>query len=322
MSLSISVHGKNRSGSPNKFTFPVRCRIEEDFAKSAVSCEMQSQGVESICINLILSESSPLRPFIGRVSQFNRWVACGLELTWLMGRDVDEDRVQEMLGRPMLAILLATFKHFCISNQDFLSRLSTYPNWSNIISSISSSEVDYFLEYASSSPFTLDEETFWSIIQQSKQGASSNEQQEELLISALSELEPENIGEFNAIFRTKMSELYRWDLWAIAYIINGGCSDDGFTEFRAWLICRGRDFYMQAIERPEFVGEQVPEGSDKEPSIETTYGFDLIAGRVYEQKTGFHMFTDFSVEPRNPSGYRWDDDELSSLFPETFNKFQ
>lgn len=31
-------------------------------------------------------------------------------------------------------------------------------------------------------------------------------------------------------------EAYRRDLWAAAYHANGGCSDDGFIDFRIWLI--------------------------------------------------------------------------------------
>lgn len=40
--------------------------------------------------------------------------------------------------------------------------------------------------------------------------------------------------------------LYRYDLWAAAYLIGGGCSDDSFTDFRAGLIGQGCDWYEQA----------------------------------------------------------------------------
>ena len=36
--------------------------------------------------------------------------------------------------------------------------------------------------------------------------------------------------------------LYRWDMWAAAYLIGGGCSDDGFIDFRAGLIAQGLDW--------------------------------------------------------------------------------
>src|SRR5205823_6840092 len=40
--------------------------------------------------------------------------------------------------------------------------------------------------------------------------------------------------------------LYRHDMWAGAYLIGGGCSDDGFISFRARLIAQGRDWYKKA----------------------------------------------------------------------------
>jgi hypothetical protein len=33
---------------------------------------------------------------------------------------------------------------------------------------------------------------------------------------------------------TLMDRSYRNDLWAAGYLINGGCSDDGFDYFRGW----------------------------------------------------------------------------------------
>ena len=40
--------------------------------------------------------------------------------------------------------------------------------------------------------------------------------------------------------------LYRRDLWAAAYLIGGGCSDDSFIDFRAGLIAQGHDWYHKA----------------------------------------------------------------------------
>ncbi|MBX9725350.1 MAG: DUF4240 domain-containing protein [Candidatus Obscuribacterales bacterium] len=322
--ISIRISGKNNSGSPNKFTYPVRCRIEEDFAQAALSSFTQSPIVKTICINLILSEStSPTPPYIGRVSSKNKAVAAGIELPWLVEKDVDELMVQKLMGKPLLALLLATFKNFDVPAGAFLKSLSEYSGWSEIILSLSPSELDSVFRFASLTPVTMNEDAFWAIIEKSKRGSSSNEQQEGHLIAELSKLPAEDIGEFNAIFHIKMAELYRWDLWAIAYIINNGCSDDGFTEFRAWLICQGQDFYKQAIIRPDFVGEQVPvEAGAYDASDTTCYGFDLVAGRVYEEKTGFKVFTDFSSEPREPIGYRWDEDELPSMFPSVCRKFR
>jgi Protein of unknown function (DUF4240) len=48
-----------------------------------------------------------------------------------------------------------------------------------------------------------------------------------------------------------MAGSYRNPLWAAAYLVNGGCSDDGFEYFRGWLITQGREVYEQVVADPD-----------------------------------------------------------------------
>ena len=57
----------------------------------------------------------------------------------------------------------------------------------------------------------------------------------------------QEIIEFDRIFMTLYCESYSWNLWGAAYVINGGCSDDGFDYFRAWLIAMGRSVFERAV---------------------------------------------------------------------------
>lgn len=319
--LSIRIWGKNNSGSPNRFTYPVRCRIEEDLAQAASSCDTQSNIVKSIDISLHLSESlSPRQPYIGAVSIINNSVGAGLELCWLVDKSADESTVQQMLGTPLLGLVLGTYKRFGIPDTPFLKSLAASSGWNSIIDTLSASELEKYVNCATLTPVSIDEDDCWALIEKSKQSSASNEQHEEQLIKELSTLAAEDVREFASFFRSKMIELYRWDLWAIGYIINGGCSDDGFTEFRAWLICQGREFFEQAVIRPEFVGEQVPVKALD--TCETLYGFDLVAGPIYEEKTGYEMHNLHPLEPQHPLGERWDENELSEIYPSISRKFQ
>ena len=36
-------------------------------------------------------------------------------------------------------------------------------------------------------------------------------------------------------------------LWDAAYLINGGCSDDGFDYFRGWLVDQGRETFERCL---------------------------------------------------------------------------
>ncbi|GGQ80236.1 DUF4240 domain-containing protein [Couchioplanes azureus] len=45
------------------------------------------------------------------------------------------------------------------------------------------------------------------------------------------------------------------DLWAAAYLVNGGCSDDGFDHFRGWLIANGREVLARAVRDPDSLAD-------------------------------------------------------------------
>ena len=47
-----------------------------------------------------------------------------------------------------------------------------------------------------------------------------------------------------------MADSYRSSLWAAVYVINGGCSHDGFDYFRGWLMLQGRETFGQAVADP------------------------------------------------------------------------
>jgi hypothetical protein len=52
-----------------------------------------------------------------------------------------------------------------------------------------------------------------------------------------------------------MADSYRNLLWAAAYLINGGCSDDGFESFRCWLIVQGRTVFERSVADPDTLAD-------------------------------------------------------------------
>jgi hypothetical protein len=54
----------------------------------------------------------------------------------------------------------------------------------------------------------------------------------EALRTELRALSLDEIIAFEVAFRRYLNEAYTWDLWGAAYVIHGGCSDDGFEYFR------------------------------------------------------------------------------------------
>jgi hypothetical protein len=54
-----------------------------------------------------------------------------------------------------------------------------------------------------------------------------------LLETRLRHLPPSQIAEFESIRHRLDERAYTWDRWGAAYVIEDGCSDDCFRDFRA-----------------------------------------------------------------------------------------
>ena len=98
-------------------------------------------------------------------------------------------------------------------------------------------------------------EQFWRIIARASESAHDPDAQLNTLHSALRELTIEEIISFEVAFRSYLNKAYTWDLWGAAYVIHGGCSDDGFEYFRRWLVSRGRDIYESALANPDILAQ-------------------------------------------------------------------
>jgi hypothetical protein len=151
---------------------------------------------------------------------------------------------------------------------------------------------------------------FWKLIERSKRGAEDCDEQAEKLQTLLTKLPPEEIVAFDAIFTEFRCKAYRWDLWGVAYILCGGCSDDAFDYFRAWLIGRGQKYFEAAMQDPENVARKVTE--DDFPEAELLM---YAAAQAYESKTGKEMPYRRIKHPHKPTGKQWKEEDLPKLFP-------
>src|SRR5438045_9537872 len=87
----------------------------------------------------------------------------------------------------------------------------------------------------------MEDAQFWKMIDESrKKSRGVLEDQLDLLEASVKQLTPDEIVEFDRTFSKYMSQAYTWDLWGAAYVIGGGCGNDGFEYFRSWLTSKGR----------------------------------------------------------------------------------
>lgn len=169
----------------------------------------------------------------------------------------------------------------------------------------------------------MDISEFWNIVELSKESSGGSfDRHAELLAERLSELPSEEIIEFKRIFDELTDRAYSWDLWGAAYVIGGGCSDDGFTDFRSWLISMGRETYTRALNDPESLAD-VDLGPDGEEDA-FFEDFAYVPARVYQAKTGQPLKYPRTPHPSEPSGEEWEEDgeDLARRFPRLFSLHQ
>jgi hypothetical protein len=169
-------------------------------------------------------------------------------------------------------------------------------------------------------------EKFWSIMERAAERGQEPDAQVKALHAALSELTLEEIISFEVAFRRYLNRAYTWDLWGAAYVIHGGCSDDGFEYFRRWLVSRGRDVYEAALADPDSLGQL-----DAQPGPDGVWEFEeiyYVALKVFKEKGGKGDVRDYS-EPEaglggpDPSGKPFEENEehLAGRYPKLWIRF-
>ena len=163
----------------------------------------------------------------------------------------------------------------------------------------------------------MNKDRFWSIVDRvHRESGGDMERKCELLKGQFAELSAEELQSFNDHFAQADADAYTWELWGAAYVINGGCGDDTFSDFRATLISWGRETYEAAVRSPESL-------ADLEVDSEDLFfeGYQYVWQDVAE--TTPVEFGTRGVDSRDePSGEEWDeDDDIDRLYPRLAAKY-
>lgn len=170
----------------------------------------------------------------------------------------------------------------------------------------------------------MDENQYWQIIQQSLDKTTSQEDQEEYLINRLQKLTPHEMIGFKLRTDKLMQDAYTSEMWCAAYIMNGGCSDDGFEYFLNWVISRGNAVYTAAKQNPDSLITQVSGETDSYEFEE----FWSVANEAFSNKTEEDLF-DFIDEQNNTIGnypaieFTWEEEKpetMKAICPQLFEK--
>lgn len=164
----------------------------------------------------------------------------------------------------------------------------------------------------------MPEDQFWQIVHSTFSQAKGNfRDQQEVLKQILRSMPAEDIMLFDNRFRSLRGKAYDWSLWGAIYTIHGGCYEDHFLEFRAWLIAQGRDFYYRTLENPETLVELEPERIDIDWE-----GMTHIPSEVFLELTGQTLSSAY-VENDELQGEEWEEftNDLQIRFPKLWLKY-
>jgi hypothetical protein len=162
---------------------------------------------------------------------------------------------------------------------------------------------------------TLDQ--FWNIVERVHDASGGDMDRKcELLEAELRRLPLEEVTSFHSHFDACQDRAYNWELWAAAYIIGGGCSDDSFSDFRSTLISMGRKTYETALADPQSLAAM-----DYDAENAHYEGYQYVASEVEEDLGGGQEFSRVQPHPAEPSGKPWDEDKVAELYPRLAEKY-
>jgi hypothetical protein len=152
---------------------------------------------------------------------------------------------------------------------------------------------------------------FWAVIERARADAPDGaDAVAARAVDLLAALPPAQIAAAAQPLWDLMADSYRGDLWAAAYLINGGASDDGFEYFRGWLITQGREVFERAVADPDSLADvpAVQDAAAQDEELECEPAL-CIAQDAYLKATGQHVSSDAFTISYPPISFGWDLDD-------------
>ncbi|WP_281724341.1 DUF4240 domain-containing protein [Hoylesella shahii] len=176
----------------------------------------------------------------------------------------------------------------------------------------------------------MNEDQFWAIVQKAVDEAGDEEDEYlEVVMHELSKLSLKEMVGFRLRTDKLLYDSYTSEMWCAGYLMNGGCSDDGFEYFRLWVISRGRKVYEAALANPDNLIDYIAEDSDMD-----FFEFELFwyaAIDAFEEATDADLYDyidddNFTTREGNYPNFEfnWDEEDpesMKKLCPRLFERF-
>jgi hypothetical protein len=133
-------------------------------------------------------------------------------------------------------------------------------------------------------------------------------------VAELASRDPEEIVAWGRHLDKVMAASGKEDLWAAAYLINGGCSDDGFDYFRGWLIANGREVLARAVREPDSLAElPAVRAAAANGAVFEAEEVLSVADDAYQQATGSELPPSGVPASRPDPAQLWDFDDEEEM---------
>lgn len=176
----------------------------------------------------------------------------------------------------------------------------------------------------------MNEEQFWAIVQKTVDEAGDDEDEYlEVVMHELSKLSLKEMVGFRLRTDKLLYDSYTSEMWCAGYLMNGGCSDDGFEYFRLWVISRGRKVYEAALANPDNLIDYIAEDAEVD-----FFEFELFwyaAIDAFEEATEADLYDyidddNFTTREGNYPNFEfnWDEEDpesMKKLCPRLFERF-
>ena len=176
----------------------------------------------------------------------------------------------------------------------------------------------------------MNEDQFWAIVQKAVDEAGDDEDEYlEVVMHELSKLSLKEMVGFRLRTDKLLYDSYTSEMWCAGYLMNGGCSDDGFGYFRLWVISRGRKVYEAALANPDNLIDYIAEDAEVD-----FFEFELFwyaAIDAFEEATEADLYDyidddNFTTREGNYPNFEfnWDEEDpesMKKLCPRLFERF-
>lgn len=160
---------------------------------------------------------------------------------------------------------------------------------------------------------------FWQLIEEAKAASNGDPvKQAKILEDRLVELSVGEIVTYDRIHTKHMYTAFKAALWEAALMVTcGWCSEDGFTDFRAWLIGQGREAYHTVVENPARIIDYLAVGEESQCEY-----LLYVAMNAYKRKTGDERMPKRTLSyPELDRNYSTSTKTLKEKYPVLYQEF-